>query len=90
MPRWFWCGAAIGAWVGVVTWDVAFLVGGFRFVGLQDAIGLLVFGLFGGMAGGWVGVLWKELVQPILLEVFAPEGECGTPEERGIVHRSRP
>jgi hypothetical protein len=96
-PPFFWRGAAIGMGGGLVVWSVLVFV---EMAVLRGPIGpgpmlsmetLAVFWLAGGLTCGLAELVWKSLLRPVLLALFASEKfqrEYGTPEERGIVRKS--
>lgn len=86
---WTAMGAAVGGIVGLCLGAaVAFgnlLLGGGP--GVVYPVGMALIGAVLGAAGV---MIWKSLVRPVILALFASEAfqrEYGTPEERGIVGR---
>jgi hypothetical protein len=93
---WFWGGGAMCAVVAGAGWVVLVVleavgIGPFS-NGFLALDALIVFTLMGVMLGASVGLVWKALLRPVLLALFASktfEREYGTPEEQGIVRKRK-
>jgi hypothetical protein len=89
---WMLWGAILGAGIGLVAGVIGIVVN--LLVGGSPGVVLPGSTTVAGAAIGALGVLlWKSLLDPMLLALFAPERferEYGTPEERGLWGRTKP